>query len=65
MKTIETKTFIKLSSDLKDFPTIDSPDGGIFKERNAPKKKKKKKKNLYQLNRNVEDISINELRGRG
>lgn len=56
MKRIETKSFKKLSSDLNTHPPVPGDvDSG------AKKTKDKKKKKLYQKNREVEDISVDEL----
>ena len=60
MKTMKTKAFVRLSSDFKTSPTLEQPFSA-FKEKDAPVRKKKKKK-LYQLNRKVDDVSINDLR---
>lgn len=55
MKRIETKSFRKLSSDLITHPPVPGEDDG------SKKTKDKKKKKLYQKNREVEDISVDEL----
>ena len=55
MKQIETKSFKKMSSDLVTHPPI------MDEEDTSKKTKTKKKKKIYQKNRTVEDISIDEL----
>ena len=55
MKKIETESFKKLSSDLVTHPPVATEDD------DSKKTKDKKKKKLYQKNREVEDISIDEL----
>ena len=66
MKTIITKSFEKLSSDLMEHPPIGTVDRDIFKSRNdsvlsPKKKKKKKKKKIYQLNTIVDDVDMNDF----
>ena len=69
MKEIISKNFNKLA-DLKSFPSPFHSDDGIAKEDgdfigdNKKKRirKRRKTKMLYQLNRPVDDVSINQIR---
>lgn len=54
MKEIKTKRFIDKKADLIVHPPID-------KEVERLIKKDKKKKKIYQLNKEVDDVSINDL----
>ena len=67
MKEIKTNNFIKISSDLKEFPFVehinspckednDSPDDIKSKMKNPRTNKKKKK--IYQLNMEVDDVKV-------
>jgi hypothetical protein len=63
MKIIKTNSFNKISSDLKDHPTIQhSLPSFRSEDSNHKKNKKKKKKKLPQMGLLVDDVSINDLR---
>ena len=62
MKIIETTSFRKMSSDFKDYPTLENPLPMFNNKDKKKNKKKKKKKLLPQLGLVVDDVSINELR---
>jgi len=56
MKEIRTKSFGKLSSDLITHPPIPGEEDG-----SKSYTKRKKKKKLYQLNREVEDLGLEDF----
>ena len=70
MKTIKTINFEKLSAWLNTHPPIE-PVRDMFKNRNDSEEeikrkfkedpKKRKKKKLYQLNLDVEDVSLKDF----
>ncbi len=70
MKTIKTRKFEKLSAWLNTHPPIE-PVRDMFKNRNDSEEeikrkfkedpKKKKKKKLYQLNLEVDDVSLKDF----
>ena len=65
MKEIKTDSFIKKqATDTFNYVPVSGVPGNIFKSHNpkdTKKNKKKKKKLLYQLNRQVDDVSNEEL----
>ncbi len=72
MRIIKTRKFEKLSAWLNTHPPIE-PVRDMFKNRNdseeeikrrfkeEPRKRKKKKKKLYQLNLEVDDVSLKDF----
>ena len=57
MKIIKSENFKKRSNDYNTFPPV-------FKEKDGiTRKKDKKKKKIYQLNKEVDDVTIDEIRG--
>ena len=55
MKKIKSKNFIQLTADLIEHPPVNE-------EKDTKLKKDKKKKKIYQLNIDVDDVSIEDLR---
>jgi hypothetical protein len=57
MKIIKSENFKKHSNDYNTFPPVFKEKDGITRE------KDKKKKKIYQLNKEVDDVTIDEIRG--